>query len=202
MLFNTSEIGVKSNNHNDKKAEQNSSAFTSKFLNITCDIIEKLSEDLVKLPEPGEIKFLQTIQAFNGFTFVELISRLGYIEELTASTYSISMKVVEALQELQRLGKIGKINLLISDSMMKRNPKVSDSINAWANINPQISVVYAWNHSKVTILKTETGYYCIEGSGNWGENACYEQYVLVNDESVYNLRKKLFEDCKVVYKIN
>lgn len=201
MLFNTSEIGVNSNNHNEK-AEGNSSAFTSKFLNITVDIIEKLSQDLVKLPEPGEIKFLQTIQAFNGFTFVELISRLGYIEELSASTYSISMKVVEALQELQRIGRIGKINLLISDSMQKRNPKISDTINAWATVNPQVTVIYAWNHSKVTLLKTEAGYFCIEGSGNWGENACYEQYVLVNDESVYNLRKKLFTDSKVVYKIN
>ncbi len=201
MLFNTSEIGVNSNNHNEK-AEGNSSAFTSKFLNITVDIIEKLSQDLVKLPEPGEIKFLQTIQAFNGFTFVELISRLGYIEELSASTYSISMKVVEALQELQRIGRIGKINLLISDSMQKRNPKISDTINAWATVNPQVTVIYAWNHSKVTLLKTETSYFCIEGSGNWGENACYEQYVLANDETVYNLRRKLFTDSKVVYKIN
>ena len=202
MLFDISEIGVEFDNHGEKKAESNTSAFVSKFLNVTADVIEKLSEDLVKLPEPGEIKFLQTIQAFNGFTFVELISRTGYIEELSASTYSISMKVVEALQELQRLGRIGKINLLISDSMQKRNPKISDTINAWATVDPQVTVIYAWNHSKVTLLKTEAGYYCIEGSGNWGENACYEQYVISNDETVYNLRRKLFTDSKVVFKIN
>lgn len=201
MLFGKNDIGVKTNNQ-EEKAEGNSSAFISKFLNIQTDIIENLSEDLVRLPEPGEVKFLQTIKAFNGFTFVEMISRLNYIEELTASTYSISMKVVEALQEMKRLGKIDKINLMISDSMMKRNPKVSDSINAWASLDPMISVVYSWNHSKVVAIRTETDYYTIEGSGNWGENACYEQYVLVNDESVYNLRKRLFSECKVVFKIN
>lgn len=201
MLFSKNDIGVKTNNQ-EEKAEGNSSAFTSKFLNIQTDIIENLSEDLVKLPEPGEIKFLQTIKAFNGFTFVELISRLNFIEELTASTYSISMKVVEALQEMKRMGKIDKINLMISDSMMKRNPKVSDSINAWASLDPMVSVVYSWNHSKIVAIKTETDHYTIEGSGNWGENACYEQYVLVNDESVYNLRKRLFNECKVVFKIN
>lgn len=201
MLFSKNDIGVKTNNQ-EEKAEGNSSAFTSKFLNIQTDIIENLSEDLVKLPEPGEIKFLQTIKAFNGFTFVELISRLNFIEELTASTYSISMKVVEALQEMKRMGKIDKINLMISDSMMKRNPKVSDSINAWASLDPMVSVVYSWNHSKIVAIKTETDHYTIEGSGNWGENACYEQYVLVNDEGVYNLRKRLFSECKVVFKIN
>ena len=202
MLFGIGDIsGVKSSNQ-DGKAEGNSSAFTSKFLNVQTDIIENLSEDLVRLPEPGEIKFLQTIKAFNAFTFVELISRLSFIQELTASTYSISMKVIDALQEMKRNGRIDKINLMISDSMMKRNPKVSDSINAWATVDPMVSVVYSWNHSKVVAIKTETDYFCIEGSGNWGENACYEQYVVVNDESVYHLRKRLFTECKVVYKIN
>ncbi|WP_258304964.1 hypothetical protein, partial [Escherichia coli] len=75
---------------------------------------------------------MQTMQAFNAFTFVEYIARLQFIEEVYASTYSVNMGVLEALQEMQKLGRIGKINLLISDSMQKRNPRVCDSLNAWA----------------------------------------------------------------------
>ncbi len=200
MLFTKADIGVSTDNQNEK-AEQ-CSAFTSKFLNVQAYKVEKLSADLVKLPDPGEAYFLQTLAQFNAFTFVEWISRLQYIEELWATTYSISVRVVEALQELQRLGKIGRIRVLVSDSMMKRNPKVCDTINAWAQGNDQVTVIYTWNHSKVTLLKTADNYFCIEGSGNWGDNAAYEQYCMINDEAVFRLRTEIFYDCKVVHKIN
>jgi hypothetical protein len=112
------------------------------------------------------------------------------------------MKVVTALQELRNKGKIGKITLLISDSMMSRNPKVCDAINSWAATDGNITVIYSWNHSKFTLCKTKGDFFCIEGSGNWGENACYEQYCFINSEKVYDLRKSLFSECKVVYRVN
>lgn len=196
MLFAKSNIEIK-----EEKAEEKS-AFVSKFLNVQAYKVEKLKVDLPRLPEPSEIFFLQTIQAFNAFTFVEYISQLQFIEELYATTYSVSMRVIEALQELQNKGRIGKINILVSDSMMKRNPKVIDALNSWANSSTNISVIYTWNHSKITLCKTELDYYCIEGSGNWGDNACYEQYVFANSKEAFDLRKSLFEECKVVFKIN
>ena len=196
-LFSFKEIDVKP----ESKEAENYSAFTSKLLNIQTSKIEKLSTDLLRLPQDGECIFLQTMQAFNAFTFVEYIARLQFIEEVYASTYSVNMRVLEALQEMQKLGRIGKINLLISDSMQKRNPRVCDSLNAWAQ-TCGVSIIYTWNHSKITLCKTEQGFYCIEGSGNWSENACYEQYTFVNSEEVFKLRKSLFEECKVVFRIN
>ena len=121
-LFSSKEIGVIT----ESKEAENYSAFTSKLLNIQTAKIEKLSTDLLRLPQDGECIFLQTMQAFNAFTFVEYIARLQFIEEVYASTYSVNMRVLEALQEMQKLGRIGKINLLISDSMQKRNPRVCE----------------------------------------------------------------------------
>lgn len=201
MLFKKENIGLKAD---DQKEAENvkDSAFTSKYLNAQSLKVERLARDLTRLPDTSEIFFLQTIQAFNAFTFVQYIARLLYIEELWTTTYSVSMRTVEGLQELQAKGRIGKINLLISDSMQNRNPKVCDTINAWAKQNGNISVLYTWNHSKFTLIKTEGNFYGIEGSGNWGENACYEQYVIYNDETAFNLRKELWRDCKPVFKIN
>ena len=92
-LFSSKEIGVKS----ESKEAENYSAFTSKLLNIQTAKIEKLSTDLLRLPQDGECIFLQTMQAFNAFTFVEYIARMQFIEEVYASTYSVNMRVLEAL---------------------------------------------------------------------------------------------------------
>ena len=200
MLFQKVDIGV--NTNNQEKADPTSSAFTSKFLNVQSHIVNNLSEDMKRLPEDGEIFFLQTMASFNAFTFIELISRLQFIEELYATTYSVSLSVLEALQEMQQAGRIGRIKLLISDSMRQRNPRICDALNAWAETNGDVTIIYTWNHSKITLAKTEFGHYCIEGSGNWSKNAQYEQYIFTNNEDVLNLRKQLFYDCKVVHRIN
>lgn len=199
-LFELKKTEVKTDNH--QKAEQNSSAFTSKYLNKHLDLLENINEDLVRFPQPGEIFFFQTLQAFNAFTFIQKIAQTYFIEELVATTYSVSMRVMEALQEMQRLGKISEIKLLISDSMMSRNPKVTDALDAWASTNAGVKIVYSWNHSKITLAKTSDHYFCIEGSGNWSENACYEQYIFYNDKEVYGFRKQLIYDCKVVRSVN
>lgn len=199
MLFNKNDIGVNSNN---QKADSEDSAFTSKFLNMHASKVENLNRDLERLPEAGEAFFLQSMKQFNAITFLLKIAEDHFIEELYATTYSVSMRVIEALQELHNKGQIGKINLLISDSMMNRNPRVCDAINSWAESNSLISVIYTWNHSKFTLCKTDKSFFCVEGSGNWGENACYEQYCFVNSKTVYEMRKSLFTDCKVVFKIN
>lgn len=200
MLFEKQDIGVIANNQT--KAEDSSSAFTSKFLNVQTYMVNNLPEDLARLPEPGEIFFMQTMASFNAFTFVELISRLQFIEELYATTYSVSLSVLEALQEMQNAGRIGRIKLLISDSMRQRNPRICDALNAWAETDGNVTIIYTWNHSKITLAKTEFGDFCIEGSGNWSKNAQYEQYIFTNDADVMDLRKKLFYDCKVVHRIN
>ena len=199
MLFEKHDIGV---NTNSQKAEDSSSAFTSKFLNVQTHMVNNLPEDLSRLPDPGEIFFMQTMSSFNAFTFVELISRLQFIEELYATTYSVSLSVLEALQEMQNAGRIGRIKLLISDSMRQRNPRICDALNSWAETDGNVTIIYTWNHSKITLAKTEFGNFCIEGSGNWSKNAQYEQYIFTNDADVMDLRKKLFYDCKVVHRIN
>ena len=37
-------------------------------------------------------------------------------------------------------------------------------------------------------MSTESGYYVVEGSGNYGENAMEEQYVFLNNKKVYDFR--------------
>ena len=69
-------------------------------------------------------------------------------------------------------------------------PQVIDHLNALLHSRPMIQIHYGWNHSKVTCVQCGSNYLVLEGSGNWGENAQYEQYVLINSKQVYEFRQK------------
>lgn len=171
-------------------------AFLCKYLNSHNERISSI-DDLIRIPTEGEIFFLQSDKAFNAFTFIPMIARANPIKELYACTYSINKRVIEALVELHDKGMIEQLTLLVSDSMIKRNPVVIDTLRGIAANKPNMTVLFAWVHAKVCILKTETDHYIVEGSGNWSENAQYEQYILANSKEVYEFRKNLFTNTQL-----
>lgn len=177
----------------EKEVEEKPSAlWQSKYIASHYQKIASLDEDLNRLPTAEEFFFLQSDTAFNAFTFIPLIAKQQSIKELHASTYSISRRVIEALIELHDKGIIEQITLLISDSMIKRNPVTIDNLMAMTSTRPNFKVLYAWTHAKVCILKTDHAHFIIEGSGNWSENAHYEQYILANSKGLYDFRLQLF----------
>ena len=166
--------------------------FESKYLLAHYQNIHKLEQNLQRLPSPEEFFFLQTGSAFNAFSFIPLVCKSESVRRLYASTYSISRKVIDALQELHAKGLVEEITLLISDSMIKRNPMTIDVLNSVAAANGNWKVLFGWNHSKVCLLETATGHYVIEGSGNWSENAAIEQYTFANSKGLFHFRLDLF----------
>ena len=114
-----------------------------------------------------------------------------------ASTYSLSVKVIDAFIKLVDTGLIESMTLLISDSMLKRNAKAMDYLQSVTATRGNIKVQFAWIHAKVTLLETRSGKYIIEGSGNWGENAQHEQYIFAHDPKLYSFRESLFTDIKI-----
>jgi hypothetical protein len=175
-----------------EKKEKVSEQWTSKFIASHFLKIQSLEDDLLRLPTEDEFMFLQTDKAFNAFTFIPLVAKLYPIKELYASTYSISRKVIEALIEMHDRGMIEQITLLVSESMIKRNPTTIENLKAMCTTRPNVKVLYAWTHAKICIMKTHDYHYIIEGSGNWAENAHYEQYLFANSVGLYLFRKQLF----------
>ena len=171
--------------------------FKSKYLVSHYEKVSNLENDLMRIPTPEEFFFLQSDTAFNAFTFIPLVAKVFPIKELHASTYSLSRKVIEALIEMHDKGQIERITLLVSDSMIKRNPIVIDNLMAMASSRPNVTVLYAWVHAKVCLMQSHEHYFVIEGSGNWSENAQYEQYTFANSKGLYDFRMKLFTESKL-----
>ena len=181
-----------------KKEEKLNEVWTSKYIASHFQKIESLENDLMRVPTKDEFFFLQTDKAFNAFTFIPFVAKIYPIKELYACTYSISSRVIDALIEMHDKGMIEQITLLISESMIKRNPKTIDNLKAMCASRPNMKVLYAWSHAKVCLMKTHDFHFVIEGSGNWAENAHYEQYLFANSIGLYDFRLQLFTTIKMI----
>jgi hypothetical protein len=199
MLFSYKDILKKTEEEEESvlRQAQDDKPYVSKYLASHYQKISSLENDLMRVPGEEEFFFLQSDTAFNAFTFIPLVAKLYPIKELHASTYSISRKVIEALIEMHDKGQVERITLLVSDSMIKRNPIVISNLMAMASSRPNVTVLYAWVHAKVCLLQTHENFYVIEGSGNWSENAHYEQYTFANSKGLYDFRMKLFTESKL-----
>ena len=172
--------------------EKLSELYVSKYIVQHFQKVANLENDLMRIPTHEEFFFLQSDNAFNAFTFIPMVAKHYPVKELFASTYSISRRVIDALVELHDKGMIEQITLLISDSMIKRNPVTIDNLMAMASTRPNMKIFYAWSHAKVCLMRTQDFYFVVEGSGNWSENAHYEQYLFANSKGLYDFRLQLF----------
>ncbi|SEJ15969.1 hypothetical protein SAMN05192553_102684 [Cyclobacterium xiamenense] len=185
-LFDLKEIAPRQESvGKEDKAEIHRARFENKHLAK----IASLKNLMGKLPEPGEAFFLYTLKSFNAFTFITyIIKHCGEIEELTFSTYSINERILSSLLRWYDKGSIRKIRMSISESVRHRMPKVYDLIELQRR-DRAFEVFYCWNHSKVTLIRSQGNYFVIEGSGNFSENALHEQYLFLNDREVYAFRE-------------
>jgi hypothetical protein len=191
-LFNIGDLkAIKTDNDPGDK----SAILRDNYLSMHEQKLESLKHLNGRLPHPGEFFAIWTLKSFNAFTFIPyLIKECGKIDYLVLSTYSINRRIVDSLIKRIDQGKIGHVKLFISDSIKHRMPKVVDHLTSLVNERDQITIHYAWNHSKITLVEAAGNHYLIEGSGNWSENAQYEQYLFFNDKRLYDFRLKCITD--------
>lgn len=190
-LFSLSELGKKEPSPVDK-----SQAKSIRFEEAHLRRIENIKNLCGELPSEGEIVFLWACNSFNAFTFIPYVIKYsGMIEELCFSTYSINTRIVEALIRWYDKGVILTVTIYIADSIKFRMPDVVALLEEQAK-RRKIEIIYAWNHSKVQLLKSGDNYFVIEGSGNFSENAANEQYIFLNSKEVYEFRRDCFSGGK------
>ncbi len=170
---------------------EKSTSVVERFEKMHSEKIHSLKQLIGRVPQPGEVFFLWTLNSFNAFTFITyIIKYFGTIKQLTFSTYSINERILASLVRWYDKGAIENIYVCISDSIKNRVPKVNDQLQAFAR-DRRIEIGYAWNHSKVTLIHTAEHYFVVCGSGNFSENALNEQYIFLNDERIF----QFYDEC-------
>lgn len=190
MLFGPEELdAIPSDEHvNDQKGKQGiHKSRLNKYDTIT---IENLQDLTGQLPAPGEIFFLWSLKSFNAFSFIKyVITDRGKLDELVLSTYNITRVIFETLMRLVDNGLIDHLHLTLSDVAKSRFPQIYDLVNGESAKRDHVEVLYMWNHSKVSLMRSGDDYFIAEGSGNFSENARHEQYIFMNNKDIYEFRR-------------
>lgn len=162
--------------------------YSQRFENILTFKLNNLKELCGRLPVENEAFFIETRKSFTAFTFiVYLIRNAGYVHHIYVATYSTNERIINALLRYREKGLIGTIHLHVSETLKFRMPEIFAKLKDLAS-DGIITLTYAWTHKKITCVSTDTGYYVVEGSGNYGENALEEQYVFLKSKKIYEFR--------------
>ncbi|KAA4004971.1 hypothetical protein F3D69_20920 [Bacteroides ovatus] len=162
--------------------------YSKRFEMLQIYKLNNLKELCGRLPKENEVFFIETRKSFTAFTFiVYLLKHTGYLEHLYIATYSTNERIINALLRWKEKGAIGSIHLHISETIKFRMPKIFERLMA-LHQDGVIELSFAWSHKKITCLDTPKGFFVVEGSGNYGENAMEEQYVFLKSKEVYEFR--------------
>jgi len=191
MLFRFDELDNRPSDEqvSEQKGKQSIHRSTlDKYDTISIDNLKDLAG---RLPLPGEIYFLWSLKSFNAFAFIKyVITERGKVDELTLSSYNITKVIFETLMRLVDNGLITHLHLTLSDVAKTRFPQIYDLVNGEADKRDQVDVLYMWNHSKVSLMRSEDDHFIVEGSGNFSENSRHEQYIFANSKEIYEFRRE------------
>lgn len=169
------------------------------YVEKTFQVIQQIKE--IGLPKKNEQLRLVTFRSFNAVAFLSYIAELEEIEEILLVVYSINAEAAAIIEKMVSEGKIKKAIVLMSNLRNKAHrAKEQITRDSFVN-NPNIDLFFASCHSKVMQIKTKCGnHYAIEGSGNLSFNSRVEQYVIDNDEKLYNFTKDWMLEIKTFLK--
>jgi hypothetical protein len=167
--------------------------------------------ETIGLPHPDEQFCLVTRRPFNSVQFIEYIAQKEIITHMKLVVYSINFQAAEKIVELIDAKKIESAEILISNLRNGAHREKELVMKELFSSHPNISLFYCNSHAKIVSMETRSGnYYTISGSGNMSNNSRVEQYVIDNDQGLYEFTctwmkeiknyvrdKKEFEQCGV-----
>jgi len=155
----------------------------------------KMAKSLIDLvgiyPSADEEYVIITEKRINAFALVLSLIEEKIIDEIFFSIYRINEPTVASLISFIEAGKINKGGFVVSNffSNSKTDEKWALKLKDYVDGNPNFSIAFIHNHSKIMCLKAGDNFYFFEGSGNMSDNARIEQYRFGNSKEIYDFHK-------------
>lgn len=120
---------------------------------------------LNQLPKQGFYNYISTIKNISTLDFLNLFA----IDQIQSIVYFVTKMNKENQQKFKKFASITK--LITNDEL--------------ANIICKQTIICS-THAKALIFKVDKNHYTILGSGNPSKNSIQEQYIIFNDEFIYD----------------
>ena len=133
-----------------------------------------------------------TNNSFNAISVYEFLATHEKITEMHIAVYRMNQRAVLFIKNIIDKNKIPAT--IIVSSFFRENKKYerwANELIAYAQSSTLVKVGFSWNHAKVFLAKTASGKHIVfEGSGNLSDNARIEQYIIEDNEQVFNFHKQ------------
>lgn len=156
----------------------------------TYEIINSEKEFI--LPEKNTSLRIVTFKSMNASLLLQHIAKQEKIKELLIAAYSINHDSARLIDSIVKENNC-KTEILISNLRNQAHRKKEELTKELFINNKNIKLFFCSSHAKIISVKTNKGnYYHIEGSGNLSFNSRVEQYIIDNDENLFNFTKNWF----------
>ena len=155
------------------------------FIESNFQVLKK-NQNII-FPKLNEVVSIRTQSQLNLFSlFLMFIEKYKKIDFLSIQTYTINEKTIFALEKLLNEGKISKLQIIITETLNFRMPKIYLLIKEIFANNSNCNLCFYWIHSKVNLIQCENEKFILDGSGNFSMNAQVEHYNIFNSENMFN----------------
>lgn len=154
---------------------------------------QELRDVITRIPTPGYSYHYISSGKYDFYTAVPLfVDLLGVINEFYGSTWTMSREHAVDLLDKFDSGKIKKISMLTGLYFKRRETAAYSTLVDGLRERGQ-RYTAARNHAKVILINSGNHRIVIEGSANFTANPRIEQYVMTNDERLYEFHREWME---------
>lgn len=154
----------------------------------------QVAKVIYELPLTDESIHIVSNGNFDYFTIIPRIIELAEnnCDLFYFSTWTMSHENVMQILDMFDSGVFKNINALTGEYFRSRETAVYSILEQGIEKRGQ-KLFSNKNHTKVTLLKIGTDHYVIEGSANFTANPRIENFVLTNNEDLFNFHKEWME---------
>jgi hypothetical protein len=154
------------------------------------------------LPDPGSTwHFISAAKYDYWNVIIEAVKLAGGAEEFYASTWTMNRNNVLELLTLYDQGLIKKFSILTGTYFKARETSVYAQLLNGIMTRGQRYVAFI-NHTKIALIRNEKYRICMEGSANFTANPRLENFIICNDQALYDFHREWMEEmlCRPVKK--
>lgn len=143
------------------------------------------------MPQPGESVHIIGNGRFDYWSFIPIYCRMlgNTALEFYGSTWTLNRENAIEMMDLFDSGALASISMATGIYFKRRETSVYAFLVDGLLRRKQRYVAFK-NHTKVSLLTNGVDYIVIEGSANYTANPNLEQYVITNDQALYEFHRQ------------
>lgn len=155
------------------------------------DVFRKLMKDVGGFPNKNEYLAIKTNGTSDcGSIFTYALNTWGEIEDMYLATWTISKANIKRLRDALDSGRLRKLTIVFSDTLKPANPALYAGLVGAMKGRENVALKEVNSHAKTFSIKYKDQYITVSGSANWSENPRIENFLIINDENLYEHHKQ------------